>query len=30
VTREILSLPLHPELAEHEIDYIIQSVREFF
>jgi dTDP-4-amino-4,6-dideoxygalactose transaminase len=27
--REILSLPMYPELAEHEIEHIIESIRSF-
>ncbi len=27
---EILSLPLYPELAEEELDYVIRTVRSFF
>ena len=28
--REILSLPMYPELADDEIAYVADAVREFF
>jgi dTDP-4-amino-4,6-dideoxygalactose transaminase len=30
ISRTCLSLPLYPELTDREVDYVIQSVREFF
>ncbi len=30
VCREILSLPMYPEMSEQDVDYVCQSVREFF
>jgi len=28
--REVLSLPIHPNLTEEEIEYVVSSVKEFF
>ncbi len=30
ITKEILSLPMHPTLSEEEISYIADSIKEFF
>jgi dTDP-4-amino-4,6-dideoxygalactose transaminase len=30
VSRRILPLPMYPELADEQVDYVIAKVREFF
>jgi len=29
-SREVLSLPVHPDLSEEQVDFVIQTVQEFF
>jgi dTDP-4-amino-4,6-dideoxygalactose transaminase len=29
-SNEVLSLPMFPELKDEEIDYVVESVKEFF
>ncbi len=28
--REVLSLPVHPDLSDEQVDYVIRTIREFF
>jgi dTDP-4-amino-4,6-dideoxygalactose transaminase len=30
ISKEVLSLPMYPELTDEQVEYIIQSVREFY
>ncbi|MBI3088813.1 MAG: DegT/DnrJ/EryC1/StrS family aminotransferase, partial [Candidatus Colwellbacteria bacterium] len=30
ICREILSLPMYPELTDDEVDFVIQTVKNFY